>query len=90
MRSIKELLELMLENEQAYFYGLCHWVNNLYICKIINFEERRKLITYINNNRPSKWSSFSAFISRDSRFYWESKKIKPRIKWIKKHIKLNS
>lgn len=90
MRSIKELLELMLKNEQAYFYGLCHWVNNLYICKIINLEEKRKLITYINNNRPSKWSSFSAFISRDSNFYWESKKIKPRIKWIKKHIKLNS
>lgn len=90
MRSIKELLELMLKNEQGYFRGLCNWVHNLYLSKIINLEEKFLLIRYIGNNRPSKWSSFSAFKSRNTHFYWEYKNIKPRIKWIKKHIKLNS
>lgn len=90
MRNIKELLELMLKNEQGYFSGLCNWVSNLYLSKIINLEEKIRLINYINNNRPSKWSSLSAFKSRNTRFYWEYKNIKPRIKWIKKHIKLNS
>jgi hypothetical protein len=90
MRSIKELLELMLKNEQGFFSGLCSWVNYLYSSKIINLEEKLLLIRYIENNRPSKWSSFSAFKYRNTHFYWEWKNIKPRIKWIKKHIKLNS
>lgn len=38
MRSIKELLELMLKNQQGFFHGLCSWVNYLYSSKIINLE----------------------------------------------------
>jgi hypothetical protein len=46
----------MLKNEQGYFCGLCNWVHNLYLSKIINLEEKIRLINYIKNNRPSKWS----------------------------------
>jgi uncharacterized membrane-anchored protein YjiN (DUF445 family) len=56
MRSIKELLELMLKNEQGYFNGLCNWVHNLYLSKIINLEEKLLLNRYIRNNRPLKMS----------------------------------
>ncbi len=90
MRSIKELLEIMLENKSYFFSGLCDLVHDLRYCGDITQEERILLINYIKYNRPSKWSSLSAFKNRSSGYYWKRKDIKPRIKWIKKHIKLNS
>ena len=90
MRSIKELLELMMDTQGIYLHGLCYWVDRLYMSVIINSQERTILIKYIENNRPSKWSSLSAFKNRNKAYYWKRNSIKPRIKWIKKHIKLNS
>lgn len=90
MRSIKELLEILLENQNYFYAGLCGFVSGLQYSDKITWEERWLLLNYIRDNRPSKWSSFSAFKNRNSGYYWEEKDIKPRIKWIKKHIKLNS
>jgi hypothetical protein len=90
MRSIKELLEIMLNNQQEFSHGLCNWVFNLRFEKIINHYESSLLMKYIKDNRPNKLSSLIAFVNSNRGFYWERKDIKPRIKWIKKHIKLNS
>ena len=95
MRSIKELLELMLKHQDIFETGLCIWL--IEMCypslpnrKLITNEEYVLLLTYINKNRPSKWSSIDAFAHKDSNYYWSKGSIKPRIKWIKYHIKKNS
>jgi len=91
MRSNKELLELMLKNQHHFtkVSGLCHWVNLVCAHKVITEDEADSLMSLIHWNRPrKKWSSISAY--SNAGFYWEPGKIKPRIKWIKKQIKLNS
>lgn len=85
-RTTKELLQLMLEHQDLFRLGLCRWKISLRECKIITQEESLKLATYIDKNRPSKYSSIDAFRKRHSGFYWEPMEIKPRIKWLKKHI----
>jgi len=90
MRPINELLELLLNNKSSFRYGLCSWVSNLKYRNILSRQEGALLLDYIDNNRPSKWSSIDAFIHRNKGFFWKEGDINPRIKWIKKHIKLNS
>lgn len=96
MRSIKELLELMLDNKDLFNTGLCDWTLKLYLLDIISDEECYLLRQYIISNRPSLYNNFRMFyhtILRDdpeSHFYWKRGDIKPRIKWIKKHIAKNS
>jgi hypothetical protein len=90
MRTIKELLQIMLDNQDLFQRGLCGWACRIYEHDIINNEELSELEDYIIDNRPSKYSSISAFLCQNSLFYWTHGNISPRIKWIKKHIKLNS
>ncbi len=90
MRSIKQLLEIMLENKYYFYRGLCSFVSELCFNEKITSQERWFLHNYIIVNRPSKFSSLSAFKNRNKAYFWKEKDIKPRIKWIKKHIKLNS
>ncbi len=91
MRNIKELLEVMLNNQQLFKTGLCYWATCLLRNNIhINWNEYCILHSYIKANRPSQYSSFNAFKTRNSLYYWEYKDIAPRIAWIKKHIKKNS
>jgi hypothetical protein len=91
MRSIKELLELMLQHQELFKSGLCHWVGRLHChgVYLISFDEYYVLKRYIKENRPSKYFSLVAYKHRNSDFYWELGCIHPRIKWIKKHIKKN-
>jgi hypothetical protein len=90
MRSIKELLQVMLDNQDDFRIGLCIWANQLCFKRKITYEEYICLKNYIEDNRPSKWSSLNAFSHRNMAVYWNQSNIKPRIKWIQKHIKLNS
>lgn len=87
MRTIKDLLELMLEHQDLYDTGLCGWVNTLCMCDIISNQEGRHLKDYIKHNRPSKYSSLECFKHRKYSNYWKIQNLEPRIKWIKKHIK---
>ena len=80
-RSIKELLELMLEHQKLFGTGLCLWCDCLFFSNKISFSEMDKLNKYIKDNKP--WTS----IFRFSAYYWSYGKIEPRIKWINKHIK---
>ena len=90
MRTIKELLELMLENQQSFKTGLCYFALDLYYEDIITPSEYRILQNYIDSNKPtffeSPFYSFGIF----GCYYWKKGNVNPRLKWIKKHIKLNS
>ena len=91
MRTIKELLQLMLDNQEHFVSGLCSWA--FYLCRHgkINNLELMLLDRYIKTNKPSKWSSFDAFSNslKKSDWYWKYGNIKPRVEWINKHIKIN-
>ena len=85
-RTIKELLQLMLEHQELFVSGLCQWTYALEYRYLITSDEQMTLRYFINHNRPSKYSSIAAYKNKNLNYYWESKIIKPRIKWIKKHI----
>lgn len=91
MRTIKELLQLMLDNQDKFESGLCSWRQNLrwFDEAYLTNDENELLCNYIKQNRPSKWSSMQAFLHSDDEYYWKYGDIKPRIKWIKEHIKKN-
>lgn len=86
MRSIKELLEVMLENQNLFQTGLCLWARYLLDKHVITISEYDCLDCYIKKNRPFILSSLSAFNHRNRTFYWDNGEIKYRINWIKKHI----
>lgn len=93
VRSIKELLEIMLENKHLFEKGLCAWASNLRFERIINIDEWSELRSYIGLNKPSGFLyniNYYKLINNNLGFYWIPGKIRPRISWIKKHIKLNS
>lgn len=93
MRTIKQLLELMLKHQDLFERGLCEWSRNLSDKQIITIDERTIIWTYITKNKPSKFSSWSAYKEQTNHkrigYYWKYKDITPRIKWINKHINLN-
>jgi len=87
MRSIKELLKVMLDNQRYFYHGLCRWAGELEYAKLLSNKERQLLQEYIHKNRPFMLSSMDAFKHRHSDLYWSRGEISHRIKWIKKHIK---
>ena len=96
MRSIKELLEVMLDNKDLFKTGLCEWNYSLYAYDIITWDEHVVLKNYIRSNRPPFYDNFTIFchtIRRDYpayHYYWKDSDIEPRLKWIQKHIAKNS
>lgn len=91
-RPISELLQLVLNTFNSNYSGLCTNISDLYYNDIITWEETIKLKCYVHENRP-KYNFFSAKFNgvnpQESMFFWEPFKVKPRIKWLKKHIKKN-
>lgn len=92
MRNTRQLLELLLKQIQqcplVRFYGMCGEVDVMARiltedevvrgCFIFGFEHT-KLLIYIMDNEPDNCEGF----------WWECGIKKPRIEWIKEHIKLN-
>lgn len=85
-RTIAELLELMVENQDCFYLGLCDWSHKMYRAKIITMSECIILEDYVKANRPSAFSSWDAFKHRKKRFYWTMNDIHPRIEWINQHF----
>ena len=77
MRTIKKLLQLMLDNKIKFESGLCRLSANLHGRSIINENEWFLINKYINENRP---------INYDLPFYWKKGDVAPRIEWLKEHI----
>jgi hypothetical protein len=91
MKTVKELLNMMLNNQHLFHNGLCGWALTLYHYDIISKEEHQLISKYILKNRPSIFSSLYCFkVQFRSGYFWKAGDIAPRIKWIKKHIKRNS
>lgn len=95
--TIKELLEYLrqeiisrLDNE--YLDGMCLIVDDMSLRSEFTSKERRLLMSYIQDNRPSMFNSWSAFVSTitGQEYFWKQGELKPRIKWLDKHIKKNS
>ena len=58
MRTIKELLQVMLNNQKFFRTGLCAWANSIEFSSI---EEYDRLHNYIKENKPSAFSSLERF-----------------------------
>lgn len=89
MRSIKELLIVLLENKKLFRYGLCRWSSDLFYDNIISYEECMLLRQYIDNNRPKNdFIDKLCTIGRNNdAFYWTEGLLYPRVRWIKQQIK---
>jgi len=87
MRTIKELLELMLEHQDLFHKGLCNWVYQLNYKKLITNKEYLELRLYIQRNRPFVFSSKEALRNYGTDYFWDWNHLEPRLKWINKHIK---
>jgi len=85
---VRRVLKVMLSKQELFRQGLCAWVYEVYAHKHITYDERKILEAYIKENRPSKWSSFSAWLHEHDNFYWKCGEMKPREKWVKCHIEL--
>jgi len=85
MRSIKTLLELLLDNQQFFCTGLCSWIKSLYSCGFINLGEYNLLIDYLEIHKPNLEQN-----KKKRLYWWPMCVLKYRVKWIEEHIKLNS
>lgn len=83
VRTIHELLQVMLDNKKYFENGLCHWNYYLYWYDVITHEEKILLNHYIENNKPF----FNLYCLANGAYYWTPCRISPRIRWIKKHLK---
>ena len=81
-RSTKELLELLLQRQDLFVKGLCSWVILMHIDNQISFSEQCRLQNYIEKHPPLIYK-----LNIRAGYYWKVGEIKPRIKWINKHIK---
>lgn len=89
MRSNKELLQVFLDNQDAFYSGLCAWENRLWAKGLITDDEysylQCEIITLTNRPKIShlKW----LFQGANKRSYWWTKGyIKPRIEFLQKHL----
>ncbi len=94
MKTIKELLELVLKEydtlSEYRSKNLCNVIDCMDNKSVFTREEYYLLVNYVSRNRPSKYSSLSAFYCRHSPYWYPRYEAKYRIKWLKKHIKKNS
>lgn len=88
MRTIKELLQVMLQHKDLFETGMCYWVGTLDRQGIITESEAEALFEYIRGNRPDyfSWTNFVKGYNPEA-YFFPYGKIKPRIYWIKRHIK---
>ena len=90
MKSIKEILELGLDNIETiinYNHGLCGLFMCLKFSDFINDKEYLKIIKYLKKNKP--YFTYNN-IFKNSSYWWKPGKVKPRKKWLIKHIKKNT
>lgn len=84
-RTIRELLEVMLNNIDIMDNGLCTLAYTLLEDGVFTEDEFITIYGYIQRNKPV---NLHTIMSLDG-YYWEIGEKRPRIKWLKKHIKLN-
>lgn len=85
-RPIVELLVILKQKEHLFELGICGWVHRLHEYKIINSEELDSLLEYVWENDPRWLTNLLGITKKGKGFYWQSEEIKPRLKWIDRHI----
>jgi hypothetical protein len=80
MRTIKELLQLILEHQGYFETCLCKWIEELYIENIIEFEEWNSLNKYIMKQRPITKPVWDV--------WWPKRELQPRINWINQQLEI--
>jgi hypothetical protein len=89
MRNIHELLKILEHSMVTYFSayndGICLVIPKLWIEGLINEYEKNLLLEYVRGNKPT-----NLFRSKYSLYYWKPGRFTPRMRWIKKHIKLTN
>jgi hypothetical protein len=76
MRTIKELLQLMLEHQDLFETGLCWWARRMVDFGIITESEDNILIDYIEDSEPENIFTH----------WWTVGELQPRIDWINEQI----
>ena len=85
MRSLLKLLIILRDDiKDKYFLdsGLCYEIAILYNKKIITFEEKIRLHTFINNNRPKNGQFGYNKRNSSSYWYWPSSDVPLRLRWL--------
>lgn len=86
MRNTKELLLIVLSKKYLFRFGLCQWIKEVAQEGHITIPEYEYLNIYIELH-PPMFLSIRESLYND--YYWNVGDIKPRIKWLKKHIGRN-
>lgn len=89
MRPLHELLKLLLEHLPTYLddglcKGLCSVIDRLRIYEIITLDEYFALRNYTMSHA----SYYRKTMLITGGFFWINSLLKPRIAWLKRHIKL--
>ena len=85
MRNIKELLQLMMDNQRLLKSGLCELALILYLRGVISGGEKNFIYDYISAHPPTNVITVGKQV-----WFWNKGDIEPRIDWLNTHIKLNS
>lgn len=100
MRTIKELLTLLIDNFDDCYRkktGLCNYIYDCYYrsgpCKQfemrINYEEKELLLNLIKEHKPERIRTFLFFTRpNDEAFWW--RRDRPRKRFLKKLLKIYS
>jgi hypothetical protein len=94
MRSINELLSVVLDNFDKYFNidaytnGICILISSLENRRVLTSNEVGKVKDYIRSNPPSKIPFGMGHPLYG--YYWKPGKVAPRKRWLRKHIKLTA
>ena len=88
MRNTHELLKLLRNHMDMYFSayhdGMCIVVSKMCYDNLINVFEKNILLDYIERHRP-----INILRNKISAYYWKPGRIRPRMRWLNKHIKLS-
>lgn len=77
----------MLKREEYFNSGLCFWVSRMLLEEEISPRQRTLAHEYIKSNKPSNfWDMSRIFNQPQNVYYWKEGDIKPRIKWLRKHV----
>lgn len=77
IRPPKELLQVFLDNQKIFAYGLCTWSVRLKTLGLITQEEEDYIDRLLEEDED-----YNPFY-----FMWEKGKIEPRIDWLKENLK---
>ncbi len=86
---LRKCFIILRENQHLFNGGLCNWIGNCNAIGIMSSRDRQLIEDYVYYNKPlTLFTILHTFTKRIYFFYWEKDDIKPRLKYINKHIKL--